>query len=115
MVFNFLTIICPNWKICLFGLSFDKAQNMTGRVVGVVTQLQDSMHEDFSLFRIWCGVHQLDLVMEHIMNKVVKKCFFSIMNSFITHLSWQHKLIVHMGTMCFCIVNHWLSTYKVTK
>ncbi len=37
------------------------------------------------------------------------------MISFITHLIRQLKLIANMGTMCFCIVNCWLSTYKVTK
>jgi hypothetical protein len=45
------------------------------------------MHEGFSFFHIWCGMHQLDLVMEHIMNKVVKKRFFLVMTSFITHLT----------------------------
>jgi hypothetical protein len=39
MVFNFLTILCPNWKIHLLGLSFDETRNMTGRVAGVVIQL----------------------------------------------------------------------------
>jgi hypothetical protein len=31
------------------------------------------------------------------------------------HLTWQHKLIIDMGTTCIRIVNRWLSTYKVTK
>jgi hypothetical protein len=76
MVFNFLTIFFPNWNICLFGLSFDEARNMTGRDVSVMTRLQDFMHDKCFFFHIWCKVHQLDLVMEHIMNEVVKKRFF---------------------------------------
>jgi hypothetical protein len=73
------------------------------------------MHDDCFLFRIWCGLHQLNLVMEHIMNEVVKKCFLLVMTPLITHLIWQHKLIVEMGIMCPRIINRWLYTYKVTK
>jgi len=89
MFSNFFIVLCLNWKICLFGLSFDEAQNMTRHVVGIVTQLQDSMHDDYSLFHILCGAHQLDLVMEHIMNEVVKKHFFLIMIGFIMHPTQQ--------------------------
>jgi len=115
MVFNFLTILCPNWKICLLGLSSDGTQNMIKCVVGVVIQFHDFMHDDCSLFCIWYGVHQLDLAMEHIMNEVVKERLFSVMISFITHLIRQQKLIVDIGTTCPRIVNRWLFTYKVTK
>jgi hypothetical protein len=106
MVSNFLIVLCCDWKICPLGLSLNKTRNMTRRVVGVVTQLQDSMHDACSFFCIWCGAHQLDLVKEHIMNKVVKKCFFLGMIGFITHLIRQHKLITDMGTTCLRIVNH---------
>jgi hypothetical protein len=70
-------------------LVFDGACNMTGCVVGVVTWLDTAMHDDCPLTWIWCGAHQLDLVMEHIMNDVVKECFFTIMTSFITHITCQ--------------------------
>ncbi len=73
MVSNFLTILCPNWNIHLLDLLCDGVQNMIRHVVGVVIRLQDLMHDDCSLFHIWCGTHQLDLVMEHIMNEVVKE------------------------------------------
>jgi hypothetical protein len=87
MVSNFLTVFCPNWKICLLGLSSNEVQNMIGRAFSVVTRLQDSMHDNCFLFCIWCEVHQLDLVMEHIMNKVVKERFFLKMTSFIMHFT----------------------------
>ncbi len=38
MVSNFLTILCPHWKIRLVGLSINGAQNMIGRVIGLVIQ-----------------------------------------------------------------------------
>jgi hypothetical protein len=73
------------------------------------------MHDDCPLIWIWCGARQLDLVMEHIMNDVVKERFFIIMTDFITHITYQQKLIVDMNTTCACIVHRWLSTEKVTK
>jgi hypothetical protein len=87
MVNKFLTVLCPDWTIRLLGLTYDGARNMTRRVAGVVICLDVAMHSDCSLIRIWCGAHQLDLVMEDIMNNVIKERFFSVMTGFITHLA----------------------------
>jgi hypothetical protein len=113
MVSKFLTVLCPDWTIRLLGLTFDGARNMTGRVAGVVTRLDTAMHSNCSLIRIWCGVHQLDLVMEDIMNNVIKERFFSVMTGFITHLTRQQNLITEMQTTCPRVVNRWLSMEKV--
>jgi hypothetical protein len=58
---------------------------MTGRAAGVETRLQRSMHQKCPKIWIWCGAHQLDLVMEHIMIKMVNDTFFSVMNDDIYH------------------------------
>jgi hypothetical protein len=113
MVSKFLTVLCPNWTIRLLGLTSDEACNMIGRVAGVVTRLDTAMRSNCSLIRIWCGAHQLDLVMEDIMNNVIKERFFSVMTGFITHLTRQQNLIAEMQTTCPCVVNRWLSTEKV--
>ncbi|KAH9560589.1 hypothetical protein CY35_06G113300 [Sphagnum magellanicum] len=55
MVNKFLTVLCPDWTICLLVLTSDGACNMTGWVAGVVTHLDAAMHSDY-------------LVMEDIMN-----------------------------------------------
>jgi hypothetical protein len=73
MMNKFLTVLCPNWTICLLGLTSDGARNMTRWVVGVVTRLDATMHSDYSLIRIQCGAHQLDFVMEDIMSNVIKE------------------------------------------
>ncbi len=96
MVNKFLTVLYPDWTICLFGLTSNGACNMTGRVANVVTRLNVTMHSDCYLIRIWCGAHQLDLVMEDIMNNVIKEQFFSIMTGFIAHLTRQQNLIAEM-------------------
>jgi branched-subunit amino acid transport protein len=113
MVNSFLSILCPDWTIRLLGVTSDGARNMTGRVAGVVTRLDNAMHDACQLTRIWCGAHQLDLVMEHIMSNVVKERFFSILTGFITHLTRQLNLIAEMKTTCPRVVNRWLSTEKV--
>ena len=115
MLCRFLTVLCPNWQVSMLGVASDGARNMTGQAAGVVTRLQNYMQDDCPLFRIWCGAHQLDLVMEHIMTGVVGNTFFDIMLKFISHLSRQQKLIADMGTTCPRVVNRWLSTYKVTN
>jgi len=113
MVNKFLTMLCPDWTIRLLGLTSDGACNMTGRVTSVVTHFDAAMHNDCSLIRIWCEAHQLDLVMEDIMNNVIKERFFSVMTGFITHLTQQQNLITEMQTTCPRVVNRWLSTEKV--
>ncbi len=113
MVSKFLTVLCLDWTIRLLGLMSNKARNMTGRIASVVTCLNVVMHSDCSLIRIWCGAHQLDLVMEDIISNVIKERFFSIMTRFIIHLTRQQNLIAEMQTTCLRVINCWLSTKKV--
>ncbi len=87
MVVSFLDVLRPGWKVHQLGVSSDGARNMTGRVFGVVTRLSKAMHNECPLTRVWCGAHQLDLVMEHIMDTIVKERFFTVMTEFITHLT----------------------------
>ena len=78
MLCMFLNVLCPNWQVSMLGVASDGARNMTGRAAGVVTRLQNYMQANCPLLRVWCGAHQLDLVMEHIMTGVVGNNFFSI-------------------------------------
>jgi len=115
MVTVFLNVMCPIWIVRLLGISSDGARNMTGRVAGVVTHLSNAMHNECPFIRVWCGAHQLDLIMEYIMNSIVKERFFTTMTGFITHLTRQQNLIADMQTTCPRVVNRWLSTEKVIK
>ncbi len=73
MVSKFLIVLYLDWTIRLLGLKSDGARNMTGWVASVVIHLDAAMHNDYSLIWIWCGAHQLDLVMEDIMSNVIKE------------------------------------------
>jgi hypothetical protein len=46
---------------------------MTGRVSGVVIRFSNAMHNECPLIQVWCGTHQLDVVMEHIMDTIMKE------------------------------------------
>jgi hypothetical protein len=115
MVEAFLNVMCPVWTVCLLGISSDGARNMMGQVAGVVTCLSNAMHNKCPSIQMWCRAHQLDLIIEYIMNSIVKECFFMTMTGFITHLTQQQNLIADMQTTCPRVVNHWLSTKKVIK
>jgi len=88
MVVSFLDVFRHGWKVHLLGVSSDGVHNMTGCGFGVVTRFSNAMHNECPLTQVLCGAHQLDLVMEHIMDTIVKECFFIIMTRFITHLTW---------------------------
>ena len=63
LISNFLDIICSNWCAKLIGVSTDGASVMTGPVKGVATHIEkEATHK---IYRVWCGLHQLDLVMKY--------------------------------------------------
>ena len=53
-----------HWQKKLTGITTDGASNMTGRVKGVVTLLYNKCITGSKIYRVWCGVHQLDLVIK---------------------------------------------------
>lgn len=110
---SMLNVICAEWRDKLLGVSTDGARNMTGRNAGLVTRMAASLSPPNELIRVWCGAHQLDLVMEHILNTVIAERFFVATTTFISYLSRQQNLIADMNTTCPRIVNRWLSTDKV--
>lgn len=115
MIVKLFDVVCPEWKTKLLGVSSDGARNMTGRFAGVVTRLGKALAQNCELIRIWCGAHQLDLVIQHVMDTVVKENFFSVMTAFISHLGRQQILAASMEATCPRVVNRWLSTDKVTR
>ena len=54
-----LDVLAPGWKQMVVSISNDGERNMTGRIQGVATRFKQAALPGF--FRIWCGLHQLDL------------------------------------------------------
>ena len=66
--------------------------------------------------QVWCGLQQLDLVMQAVFEAAFNEDFLGLLTKLIGSLRWQQNLITTMGTECpkFCTV-HWLSMGKVLK
>ena len=112
MVVNVLDVIRPGWKDSLIGIATDGARNMTGRHAGLVTRLDRCTGPGF--IRVWCGAHQLDLIMADIYGKMLQQDFFSVLTVLIGYLRRQQNLVADMKTTCPKVaLTRWLSMIKV--
>jgi hypothetical protein len=62
LITKVLDILCPKWRLKLIGIGSDGASVMTGGYQGTVTRLEREI--PYPVYRTWCGLHQLDLVMK---------------------------------------------------
>jgi len=85
LVSHFLDVLCPRWRMQLIGIGSDGASAMIGHLQGVVTRLaKESSNTKF--YRVWCGLHQLDLVLKHAYMELWDNEVVVIMKKFIAHL-----------------------------
>ena len=98
LVVSLLVVLAPNWKYQLIGIGTDGASIMTGCIKGTCTCLSNECHS--RIFRIWCGAHQLDLVMKRSFNKLCNEKFLDTLISVTGHLCFQQNLIAEMKLTC---------------
>ncbi len=87
MIVKVLDVICPGWRDSLIGVATDGTRNMTGRHVGLLTFLDNATGPNF--IRVWCGAHQLDLIMADVYDNLLKEDFYSNLVSLIGYLRRQ--------------------------
>ena len=114
LVVRILDVVCPRWKMQLIGVGSDGASSMTGQFQGVVTRLADSS-ENTKFYRVWCGLHQLDLVLKHAYTDLWENEVVNIMKKFIAHLRLQQGLINEMQATCPQLTTRWLVMGIVCK
>jgi len=102
-----LDVICPRWRMQLIGVGSDGASSMTGQFQGVVTRL-DNESANAKFYRVWCGLHQLDLVLKHAYKDLWENEVVGIMKKFIAHLRLQQGLIIEMQATCPQLSTRWL-------
>ena len=91
LISGILDIICPTWRSKILSVGSDGAPTMTGCIQGVVTQLeQEAEHQ---IYCIWCGLHQLNLVMKAVYEGLLEEEFVQTMNAVVKHLHAQNNLI----------------------
>ena len=69
---------------------------MTGRIQGVATRFDQAALPGF--FRIWCGLHQLDLKLQSFFVSLMGEQFYSSLTSLIAYLRRQKNLIKDINT-----------------
>ena len=95
---KFFDALFPEWRNFLVGVSSDGDRSMTGRIQGVLTRLaKESLLE---LFKIWCGLHQFDLLMQRVYSASLDEEFYSTLTGVIGHLRRQQNLITEMRSTC---------------
>jgi len=78
---------------------------MMGQFQGVVTRLaNESANTKF--YRVWCGLHQLDLVLKHAYKDLWEKEVVTLMKKFIAYLRMQQLLINEMQSTCPQLTTH---------
>jgi len=88
---------------------------MTGRVRGLATLLE-SKTTTAKLIRVWCGLHQLDLVMQRVYKASLEGAFLATLTAAIGHLRRQQLLIAQMRSTCPKVADtRWLSMLKCTS
>jgi hypothetical protein len=61
-----LDALCENWRDKVLPISTDGDRSMVGSVRGVATRMENVSKPGF--LRVWCGIHQVDLVMQRRLN-----------------------------------------------
>jgi hypothetical protein len=106
-------VVCPLWKDKLIGCSTDGAANMTGRLSGVVTQIQNVVKPNF--MQVWCLLHQINIIMQ----KVYKRAgcnFYKTLTSIISFLRRQKNLVEEMQAICPNLsATRWVSMSRVVQ
>ncbi|KAI2492556.1 hypothetical protein MHU86_22007 [Fragilaria crotonensis] len=114
LVVSLLDVLALNWRHQLIGIATDGASTMTGSIKGTCTRLSNECHS--RVFRIWCGAHQLDLVMKRAFNRLCNEKFLDTLTSVTGHLRRQQNLIADMKSTCpMFVTTRWLSMGKLLK
>lgn len=101
-----------NWRHRLVSIGTDGDRTMIGRILEVQMQFQQAV--SFHVVRIWCGVHQLDLVAQEY-RLLIDDAFATTLMALISYVRRQQNLQVEMKTMRPNFVsNRWLSMIRVT-
>ena len=86
---------------------------MTGRLQGVATRFEQVAKPGF--FRLWCGLHQLDIVLQHFFLKLMTDTFYGQLTALISYLRRQQNLISEMRTKAPKVADtRWESMSKVS-
>lgn len=106
-------VLDPSWKNKVLGVTTDGAKNMTGRHRGAVTRIQNAVLP-YGFYRIWCALHQLDVVIQKCVLEYFCDDFYSTLTGLIGYLRRQQNLVQAMKKKCPKVADtRWLSLGRV--
>jgi hypothetical protein len=106
--------LCNGWEKMILSVSTDGDRSMTGRAKGLGTRIEQVAGSGFT--RVWCGLHQLDLVMQAAFKGLLDECFYEELTTIFSYLRRQQILIAAMGCKCPKVADtRWLSAGKVVS
>jgi hypothetical protein len=109
-----MDVICADWRARLIAVSTDGERTMTGRISGVATLFQQEATHWIT--RIWCALHQFDLVAQKEYQLLHEDKFFGILIALVSYLRRQFNLISEMKATCPKFMStRWLSMKKLTS
>ena len=91
-------VLCPTWRQRLIGVSTDGDRTMTGRIQGIATRFERETPN--GIIRVWCGLHQLDLVMQRVFVAALDEEFLNYLTALIGYLRRQQNLVSDMRSTC---------------
>ena len=91
-------VFLDSWSKKCVAILEDGANNMTCRVQGLVTFIQDCCLP--GMLRIWYGLHQLDLVVQRVFKPYSEGQLYSNLKTLICHLRRQANFISEMRSTC---------------
>lgn len=107
LVSDFLRVLCSQWRGKLLSVGTDWASLNTRHLNGVVTRIEQAI--EHKLYRVWCGLHQLDLVMEYAYTDIKDNEFNMILHALTKYLRQQQKLISDMQSTCAKATTRWVA------
>jgi hypothetical protein len=113
LLYDSLSALDPNWKMKIVGITTDDAASMTGVRKGIISRIQAIAVK--GLIRVWCGIHQLDLVLKKALDRL-SELFLTTLTTMIVYLRRQQKLISEMKSKSpYYITVRWSSLYQVVS
>ena len=107
-------VLDGRWQSKIIGATSDGAASMTGRYEGTITYIQKACNPGF--IRVWCGLHQLDIVVQKAVTNFFDEDFYSTLTGIIGYLRRQLNLIAKMKLTCPKVADtRWLSLGRVSR
>lgn len=108
-----LDVLHPSWNGAITGVSTEGERQTTGRVSAVATRFQQVGKPDF--IRIFCGAHQLDLVIQALYSKFGDEDFYNYLTTMISYLRRQQNLTAGMKSEALKVAGRrWESMHDVS-